>query len=146
VGTKWHLLADARGTVVAAALSAGQAHESRFVTTLLDQVVPRPRRRRPRALTGDRGYSFPTVRAALRRRHIQAHIPERVDQIARRGRPLPLDARQYRRRNIIERVVGWLKEARRLATRYEKLAVHYLGFLHLGILRGLMRRGLPNTP
>jgi len=27
----------------------------------------------------------------------------------------------------VERCIGWLKESRRIATRYEKLAVHYLG-------------------
>jgi putative transposase len=40
---------------------------------------------------------------------------------------LPFDAKGYKQRNVIERCVGRLKEARRVAMRYEKLAVHYLG-------------------
>jgi hypothetical protein len=36
--------------------------------------------------------------------------------------------------------VGWLKEARGLATRYEKLALHYLALLKLAIMRRLLKR------
>lgn len=89
------------------------------------------RRRRPTALAGDRGYSFPHLRCWLRQRHIRAVIPRRRDQ-----RPVaaPFDHRSYRRRSVIERGVGWLKERRRIATRYEKLAVHYLAMLSLGMI------------
>jgi transposase len=62
------------------------------------------------------------VRAYLRRRGIRAVIPTRQDQ---RANP-HFDRQTYRRRNVMERCVGWLKENRRLATRYEKLAVNYL--------------------
>ena len=39
--------------------------------------------------------------------------------------------------------MGWLKEARRVARRYEKLAIHYLAVLHLGIIRRPLKRLLP---
>jgi transposase len=39
-----------------------------------------------------------------------------------------IDKAEYRKRNIIERVVGWFKESRRLLTRFEKLAVNYVAF------------------
>ncbi len=35
----------------------------------------------------------------------------------------------YRRRNVIERCIGWLKHARRIATRYEKTAVKFLAMI-----------------
>ena len=41
----------------------------------------------------------------------------------------------YKRRNIIERVVGWYKECRRLCTRYEKLAVNYIAMWLVAIAR-----------
>jgi transposase len=41
----------------------------------------------------------------------------------------------YRERNMVERLVGRLKEYRRIATRYEKLAASYLAFVHLAALR-----------
>jgi transposase len=50
-----------------------------------------------------------------------------------------------RRRNVIERCVGWLKEARAVATRYEKLAVHYLGILKLAMIRRYLRLASANT-
>jgi transposase len=59
-------------------------------------------------------------------------IPERLDQIRhRRGRPPAFDASQYQRRNVIERCVGWVKEARAVAARFEKLALDYLGIIKL---------------
>ena len=45
-------------------------------------------------------------------------------------------ATPYRRRNVVERCVGWLKEARAVATRFDKLAVHYLGVVKLAMVRG----------
>ena len=42
--------------------------------------------------------------------------------------------RIYKKRNTVERCIGWLKELRRVATRYEKLAVHYLGMIKLGMI------------
>lgn len=37
-------------------------------------------------------------------------------------------------RNVVERCVGWLKQSRRLSTRYEKLAVHYLSMIKLAFI------------
>jgi transposase len=60
---------------------------------------------------------------------MKAIIPERVDQIEQRshrpGRRLSFDRQQYRRRNVIERAVGWMKHLRRIAMRSEKLALNY---------------------
>jgi transposase len=58
----------------------------------------------------------------------------------RRGRPFGFDRAAYRRRNVIERCVGWLKENRRLATRYEKLAVSYLAVAHVAMIRLYLKR------
>ena len=49
------------------------------------------------------------------------------------------DRGRYRERNIIERVVGWLKESRRLATRYEKLAVNFLAVVKLAMFQCCLR-------
>lgn len=133
-------------------LSAGQAHESRYLKPLLRAVrIRRPHRGRPRSrperLAGDRGYSFAHLRAWLARHHIARVIPERGDQKDHhRGPALRFDPAQYRRRNVIERCVGWLKEARRIATRYEKLAVHFLGVLKLAMIEKHLHAVLSDTP
>ena len=41
----------------------------------------------------------------------------------------------HRRRNAVERCVGWPKQCRRVGTRYEKLAVNYLAFVRLAMIR-----------
>jgi transposase len=62
-------------------------------------------------------------------------IPTRKDQ-----RPNPrFDRAAYRQRNIIERVVGWLKEQRRLATRFEKLAVNFHAMVKLAMIQRCLR-------
>ena len=99
-----------------------------------------PARRRPLRVAGDKGYSYPRIRNWLRRRRIQAVIPQRSDQRERhKGRPLKFDAEAYRRRNVVERCVNWLKESRRLATRFEKLAVNFLAMAMLAVIQRYFR-------
>jgi transposase len=153
-GTKIHLVTDGHGLPLAVTLSAGQAHESRFVEPALNAVripqrVGRPKRR-PERVAGDKGYSYPAIRAWLTAHHIRPVIPERKDQVEQRahcpGRKPAFDRDAYRRRNVIERTVGWLKEARGLATRFEKLAVHYLAIVKLAILEKYLHVHLADKP
>jgi len=44
------------------------------------------------------------------------------------------DADAYRARNIVERVIGWLKRLRRVAAHAEKLAVRYAGMISLALI------------
>jgi len=143
---------DGAGTPLAVEVSAGQRNECEFAERVLAAVrVPsRVGRRRPGALAGDKGYSFRALRAWLRRRRVRAVIPERADQQVRRahrpGRKPAFDRQRYRRRNAIERLVGWLKERRRLATRFEKLAQHYLAVVRLAMIEKYLQLTLPDTP
>jgi transposase len=125
--TKIHLLCDSRGTVLGVHVTPGQRHESRAFESTMQRVYRprrRGRRRWPRRLAGDKGYSYPRIWRWLGRRRIGRVIPTRKDQ----PRVADFDKAEYRRRNIIERVVGWFKESRRLLTRFEKLAVNYVAF------------------
>ncbi len=132
-GTKLHLLCDARGTPLAAALTAGQAHECKSAEALVD-AARIGRRRRPRRVAGDKGYSYAFVRAMLRKRRIEPLIPTRADQP-----PDPaFDREAYKRRNVVERLIGWLKERRRLCTRFEKLADNYLAMVKLAFIQKCM--------
>ena len=67
-------------------------------------------------------------------------IPTRKNQ----PREKDFNKAMYRRRNIIERVVGWYKECRRLCTRYEKLAVNYIAMWLVAIAERTVSRLLPN--
>lgn len=91
---------------------------------ILSVLLPgrRGRCRWPSRLAGDKGYSYPGIWRWLDRRRIGRVIPTRKGQ----PRVADFDEAEYRRRNIIERVIGWYKEFSRLLTRLEKLPIHYV--------------------
>ena len=115
-------------------MTAGQCHESKHFEPVLN-AVRIGRRRRPRRLAGDKGYSYDHVRRWLRLHRVIPVIPTRSNQTAEAD----FDGEAYRRRNVVERCVNWLKENRRLGTRYEKLAVNFLAMAKLAILRRYFR-------
>ena len=132
-GSKLHLICDGRGTPLAAVLTPGQAHESKSAEALVDAVRV-GRRTRPKRVAGDKGYSHPFVRRMLRDRRITPLIPTRSDQPTDPS----FDREAYKRRNVVERLVGWLKERRRLCTRFEKLADSYLSMVKLAFITKCM--------
>lgn len=109
--------------------SPGQQHETQRVVTLVEALDWKGML--PEKLAGDKGYSAEWIRAYLLTEGIEPVIPHRK---AEPGRDGPFDRAAYRQRNLIERGINRLKWFRRVATRYEKLAVHYLGMLKLAIL------------
>ena len=85
----------------------------------------------------DTGYHARRIREWLRRHHITPVIPTPINQ-----EPDPaFDKLAYRRRNLIERLIGWLKECRRLGTRYEKLAVNFVAFWIVAMIHRLLLIG-----
>jgi transposase len=144
-GTKVHLVCDSNGFIVAIHLTAGQTHESKaFEPTMARRLFHRRRgeRRWPNRLAADKGYSYPRIRRWCRRRQIEPVIPTRSNQ----PRDESFDKETYRRRNIVERVVGWHKEYRALGTRYEKLAVNYIALWLVAIIEKALKRLFPNRP
>ena len=117
-----------------AMVSAGQRHESKYFEILAGKVrikgnVGCPRRY-PERYAGDRGYSSERIRSWLNCRGIEDVIPtKKNDKIKPHFKK-----KIYKMRNVIERCIGWLKESRRIATRYEKLAIHYLGMIKIGMI------------
>ena len=137
-------------------LTEGQRHDSTQLEAVLDAIrVPRPGgrgrpRKRPDHLLADKGYSYPRCRRVLRQRGIPHTIPERKDQRARRagkpGRPLAFDTEHYRRRNVVERCIGKLKQWRGLASRFEKRALNYRAMVVIASLMLWLHHGSPDTP
>lgn len=118
-------------------LSGGNVNDCTRFTEVMDAIwVPRlgpgRPRRRPDHVLADKGYSSRAIRTWLRERHISHTIPERADQIAGRsrrgrrgGRPPAFNKQLYQARNSIERCFNRLKQARCLATRYDKTIQSY---------------------
>jgi transposase len=74
------------------------------------------------SLLADKAYDTNPFRTVLAQRQIEPVIPS----IRRRKPLIPYDATAYRQRNLIERMFCRLKDFRRIATRYDKLARNFL--------------------
>jgi transposase len=75
----------------------------------------------------DKGDDADRIRARLTLDGIEPVIPP----IRTRSQKLPSNKALYRGRNRVERFFNKLKQFRRLATRYDKLAKTFLAALHL---------------
>lgn len=88
----------------------------------------------PFALGGDKGYRADWIDQYLLDLGIEPVIPSKENE-DRDARPVVFDAQAYRRRNIVERLIGWLKESRRICSRFEKTAKNFGGMLKLAFIR-----------
>jgi transposase len=133
---KLHLRVERGGKPVVLLLTAGERHEQTAFVPLLEQgAVKRPGgrgrpRRRPKRVVGDKGYSSGKVRRYLRQHGIGATILKQRDEQPQRV----FDREWYRERNRVERCINRLKQYRRVATRYEKLAVNYLAMVTIAAI------------
>jgi transposase len=81
-------------------------------------------------LTADRGYDSNAIRAAIQAQGTEVVIPTTRSRKA----PIPYDREAYHARTLVERLWGRLKDWRRIATRYDKLAANYMAGVFLAPL------------
>lgn len=81
----------------------------------------------PKQQLGDKAYDSDELRAWLKQRKTEPVIPNKKN----RKKPHPFKKRCYKQRNKIERMFCRLKDARRIATRYDKSAKTYLNAICL---------------
>ncbi|CAM3282169.1 hypothetical protein PSFL111601_16285 [Pseudomonas floridensis] len=62
------------------------------------------------------------------------------------GLPRLFDGPQYKKRNVIERLFSWLKEKRRICTRYDKLASSFKAMVTLACIERCMRADFSDEP
>lgn len=79
------------------------------------------------------------IRDWLRRHGIKPVIPHKDNESARHDPCVVFDREAYRGRAVVEQSVGWLKEYRRIGTRFEKLAINYHGMLQLAMIQRYLR-------
>jgi transposase len=79
------------------------------------------------AAAADKSYDSDAIRADLKAQGIEPVIPP----LACRKQAIPHDKTKYRQRNRVERLFNKLKQFRRIATRYDKLDLSFLAFIHL---------------
>jgi transposase len=127
--SKIHALVDTNGLPIRLALSPGEAHDNRFAGKLLSRLQPGS------MLLADRGYDADWIRELAMKRGAWANIPPKSN----RNSPICFSPYLYRARNRIERFFNSIKQCRRIATRYDKLAANYLAFVQLASIRLWLR-------
>lgn len=82
------------------------------------------------AVLADKGYDADANRAAIRAQGAEPCIPPRRNRTA----AIRYDRHLDRERNGVERFFGRVKQYRRVATRYDKKAANFLGFVWLAAI------------
>jgi transposase len=133
--SKVHAVVDANGLPVRLGLTPGEAHDNRPCSVLLAGLRPQT------IVLADRGYDADWIRQFVSDQGAWANIPPKRNRKASIGFSPDL----YRSRNLVERFFNRIKQCRRIATRYDKLAANYLAFLKLASIR-LWIRAYESTP
>ncbi|MGR1217455.1 IS5 family transposase [Metapseudomonas otitidis] len=120
LSTKIHAAVDALGNPVRLLLTPGQASEYGQAQALLDGFSPE-------AVLADKGYDSDAFVEAIQNLGAKTVIPSRRDRLE----PRDLDLHLYQERNLVERFFQKLKQFRRIATRFERLARNYQSMLSL---------------
>ena len=123
--SKIHALVDSNGLPVRLALTPGEAHDSRRAGKLLSCLNSGS------MLLADRGYDADWIRELAIKKGAWANIPPNSN----RTDPICFSPYLYRARNRVERFFNRIKQCRRVATRYDKLAANYLAFVQLASIR-----------
>jgi transposase len=106
---------DQRGRLIAFIVTAGQRGDAPVAAELIAAAPA------AETLAADRAYDSDALRHQLLARGTRPVIPN----APYRKRLHPFDAEAYKRRNLVERAFCRLKDFRRIATRYDKLACTY---------------------
>lgn len=120
LNTKLDAVVDARGRPAALLLGPGQEADIARAEEAVGELSCRQ-------LIGDKGYDCDAFRAWLRGHSIEPCISPRSNRL----RPQPYDQAAYRKRHLVENFFEKLKRFRRIATRYDKLALTFFGFVCL---------------
>lgn len=118
--TKLHVAVDALGNPLRVILSAGQMADIEQAEALIkDQSAG--------FVVADKGYDSDSFVQTIMAQASQAVIPPRSNRL----NPRDFDRHIYKDRNLVERFFSRIKQFRRIATRYDKLAKSFLSFVHL---------------
>ncbi|MBR0706291.1 MULTISPECIES: IS5 family transposase [Bradyrhizobium] len=121
--SKIHAVVDTNGLPVRLALTPGEAHDNRLAGKLLSRMKP--------GSAGGRGYDADWIGELAIKKGAWANIPPKSN----RSGPICFSPYLYRARNRVERFFNRIKQCRRVATRYDKLAANYLAFVQLASIR-----------
>jgi transposase len=119
-GTKVHVRVNGLGLPTKFILTPGQVADVTQGEALVAGTAAE-------VVIADKGYDSAAVVRAVEATGAEAVIPTQKNRKIQRD----IDRERYKDRNLVERFWGRVKQYRRVATRYEKTARNFLGFLHL---------------
>jgi transposase len=125
-------------------LTPGQAHESTGLVLLLEGAEERvvdgdgEAIAWPVALAGDKGFRADWIDEYLLELGIRPVIPSKENE-DRAARAMEFDREVSRRRSIVECLIGWLKECRRVFSRFEKTAKNFGGMIKMALIKIYLR-------
>lgn len=119
--SKLHALTDGKGRPIRFLLTGGQVADCRAADVLLDDLAPRT------IVLGDKAYDSNAIRNLIERQGAVPNIPSTAN---RRWKSC-FSRSLYKGRNAVERMFCRLKDFRRIATRYDKLATNFLAAIYL---------------
>ena len=126
-GTKLHLAVDGLGNPVEFVLTGGQAADVTQADALIDgQAFD--------AVIADKGYDAEALVTRIEASDAAAVIPPRRNRRFQRA----YDQHLYKERNLAERFINRIKQYRRVATRYEKTARNFMGFIQVAAIMVLL--------
>lgn len=111
---------DGRGRPLRLILTPGQRGDVTQAAALLEGL---PARR----VLADKAYDSNALRKIIADMDAEAVIPCNPT----RKTLIPYDFEAYKRRNMIERCFNKLKHFRRIATRYDRRAIHFISFIQI---------------
>ncbi|MDQ0504167.1 putative transposase [Xanthobacter agilis] len=123
LSTKIHAAADALGLPVRLIGTPGQRNDITLAHDLIEDIEAA-------ALLADKGYDANHLVDAIEERGTEVVIPPKRDPKIQRA----YDTDLYKERNKIARFFNKLKQFRRVATRYDKLLVNFMGFVKLAAI------------
>ena len=126
--TKIHAVVDALGNPIYVQLSSGDIHDSIIAEDVLDHVNLKPNET---TVLADKAYGSYAFREYIANRETDFCIPPKSNSVD----PWYCDWALYKERHLVECFFNKLKENRRIATRFDKLAYRFLAFVHLGCIR-----------
>jgi transposase len=126
--TKIHILVDALGNPVEFILTGGQEAD-------VTHAEPLMKGHKAGGFIADKAYDSDAVVGAAKRQGAEAVIPSKKNRKVPRG----YDEHLHKNRKKVEWFINLLKQYRRVATRYEKTARNFLGFVHVASIMILLR-------
>lgn len=123
MSTKIHAAGDALGLPIRLIGGPGQENDIVRADQLVDGL-------KARTAIADKGYDADALLEKLGKQCCETVIPPRKNRKLQRN----YDKDLYKERNLIERFFNKLKQFRRVATRYDKLLVNFMGFVKIAAI------------